>query len=156
MAITTNGTIEEYGTRDAVDDTSTSAITDGTVSAAADITAWTNTDDSAQAQLVLLWQYASGTISGSIDIHIRPINVDGTNDTPVPTTTDPIGYAGSFNIATGQAAATDTAYTKLITLTPFSTKTSQEYEIYLINNTGVTIAANWDLDIVPKAYNGAA
>ena len=156
MAITTDGTIEEYGTRDAVDDTTTSAVSDGAMSAAADITAWTNTDDAAFAQLVLLWQYPSGTITGNINIHVRPINVDGTNDTPQPTTTDQIGFAGSFNIATGQSATTDTAYTKLISLAPFATKSQQEYEFYLFNDSGVQMSANWDLDIVPKAWNGAA
>ena len=43
-----------------------------------------------------------------------------------------------------------------IPLSPFSTKTSQEYEFYLFNASGVAISANWDLDAVPKAYNGAA
>lgn len=154
MALTADSTIEEFGTKDPVDDGTTSAVSDGAMSASADISAWTNTDDVASVMLTLLWQYASGTIDGSINIHVRPINVDGTNDTPQPTTTDQLGYVGSFNIATAQAATTDTAYTKIITLVPFATKTSQEYEFYLFNDSGVAISANWDLDVTPKTYNG--
>ena len=156
MAINTDGTIEEYGTRDAADDTTTSSIADGVMSVAADVATWTNTDDAVEAQLILLWQYPSGTITGTIDVHVRPMNIDGTNDSPVPTATDKLNYAGSFNIETAQSATTDTAYTVKIPLSPFSTKTSQEYEFYLFNSSGVAISANWDLDIVPKAYNGAA
>lgn len=155
MPITTDGSIEEFGTRDAVDDGTTSAISNGAMSAAADVAAWTNDDDAAQVQLVLLWQYPSGTISGNIDIHCRPINIDGTVDSPQPTTGNRIGYVGSFEIDSGQAAATDVAYTAVISLVPFSTKSSQEYEFYIFNDTGVTVSANWDFDVVPKAFNGA-
>ena len=59
MAISTGSSIEVFGTKDAVDDTTTSAVNDGAMSAAADITAWTNTDDAITAQLILLWQYIS-------------------------------------------------------------------------------------------------
>lgn len=150
MAISTNAQIEFWGTTDPIDDGSTSAVSDGAMSVAADITAWTNDDDSPDAMLVLLWQYPSGTIDGNINIHVRPINVDGTNDPPAPTTTDQLGFAGSFEIATAQSATTDTVYTQIIPLTPFSTKTSQEYEFYLFNDSGVSMSANWDLDIIPK------
>ena len=152
MAISTDAAIETFGTTDAVDDGSTSAITDGSMSVAADVTAWTNDDDAPTVKLILLWQYPSGTIAGGINVHVRPINVDGANDPPTPTATGQVGFAGSFEIATAQAATTDTAYYAIIPLTPFSTKASQEYEFYLYNNTGVTISANWDLDVIPSTY----
>lgn len=152
MAIGTDAAIEVFGTTDAVDDTTTSSVADGAMSVAADITAWTNDDDAPLAMLVLLWQYPSGTIDGSINIHVRPINIDGTNDPPVPTATDQLGYAGTFQIATAQSATTDTPYTQIIPLLPFATKTSQEYEFYLFNDSGVSMSANWDLDIIPKAF----
>ncbi len=152
MAIETNDVIEKFGTKDALDDTTTSAVSDGAMSASADITAWTNDDDAPFAKLILLWQYASGTIDGDISIHIRPINVDGTNDTPQPTTSNKIGHCGLFEIDTGQTAATDTAYVAYVPLTPFATKTSQEYEFYLFNASGVGMSANWDLDIVPASF----
>ena len=156
MAIGTDAAIEVFGTTDPVDDGTTSAVNDAAMSAQADITAWTNTDDVPLAMLVLLWQYPSGTVDGTINIHVRPINVDGTNDTPQPTATDQLGYAGSFELETGQAVTTDTAYTQIISLMSFSTKTSQEYEFYLFNDSGVQMTANWDLDIIPKTFEPSA
>ena len=156
MAISTGRAIEVFGTLDAADDGTTSAISEGAMSAAADVTAWTNTDDAASVKLILNWQYPSGTIDGDIDSHVRPINVDGTSDTPQPTTANKIGHAGSFRIATNQSATTDTPYVKLISLVPFAVKTSQEYEFYLFNDSGVQISANWDLDVVPSAFGEAA
>ena len=156
MAINTDGTIEEFGTKDPLDDTTTSAVSDANMSVQADAAEWTNTDDAAEIQLVLMFQHASGAISGSINVHVRPIEVDGTNDTSIPTTADQLGYAGSFLMDASQATATDTFYTAKIPLTPFSTKTQQKYEFYLFNDSGQAMSANWDLDGVPKAYNGAA
>lgn len=155
MAIGTDAAIEVFGTTDALDDASTSSISDGAMSVAADITPWTNDDDAPLAQLVLLWQYPSGTIDGHINIHVRPINIDGTNDPPAPTASNQLGYAGSFQISPAQTATTDTVYTQIVSLQPFSTKTSQEYEFYLFNDAGVTVSANWDLDIIPKTFEPA-
>ena len=152
MAIGTGAAVEVFGTTDPVDDGTSLAVNNGAMSTSASISAWTNTDDAPLAQLILLWQYPSGTITGNIDIHVRPINVDGTNDTPVPTATDKVGYAGTFQIATALAATTDQAQMQIISLIPFQMKTSQEYEFYLFNDSGVQISANWDLDIVPKTF----
>ena len=105
MAIGTDASIEVFGTPDPIDDTTTSAISDHAMAAAADIAALTNTDNAAQATIILLWQYPSGTITGKIDLHIRPINIDGTNDAPIPTATDKTGYVGTFDVQTGQAVA---------------------------------------------------
>ena len=155
MAITTDATIFEFGTTDAADDGTTSSVSTGAMSASADVTIWTNDDDAAFASLVLNWQYASGTIDGHILLHIRPMNIDGANDSPVPTTTDQIGLAGRFEIDTTKATATDHAYLAAVDLRPFTMKAGQEFEFYLFNNTGVAISANWDLDVVPITYNGA-
>lgn len=151
MAIGTDAAIEVFGTTDPFDDTTTSAITDGNMCADADIAAWTNTDDAPFLKLILRFQYPSGTVDGNVDIHVRPINVDGTDDPPVPTTTNPTGYAGLFEISPGISATTDYPFVALISLQSFSTKTSQEYEIRIKNNTGVTISANWDLDGIPAS-----
>ncbi len=150
MTISTDSTIEFFGTTDAVDDTSTSAVNDGAFSVAADISAWTNDDDAPGAMLILRWQYPSGTIDGDIAVHVRPINIDGTDDPPAPTTSDPRGSAGGFEISTGQSTTTDTVYEAYVPFRTFATKTSQEYEFYLYNQSGVQMSANWDLDIVPK------
>ncbi len=155
MAIDTGSAIEKFGTLDPIDDGSTSAISDGAMSAHADITAWTNDDDAPIVKLIFLFQYPSGTLSGDIDVHVRPINIDGTNDSPQPTTSNKLGYAGSFDIDPGMAATTDVPYVCYVPLTPFSTKTSQEYEFYLFNDSGVPVSANWDLDAVSSALGAA-
>ena len=149
MAISTDDLILKFGTLDAVDDGSTSAITDGAVSAQADITAWTNDDDVENAALILRWQYTTGTIDGDIFIIARPINIDGTDDAPQPDSTYKGIRLGRFEIDPSQATSTDTVYMSFISLLPVTMKSSQEIEFYLWNETGVTIAANWDLDIVP-------
>ncbi|PCJ26700.1 MAG: hypothetical protein COA94_04705 [Rickettsiales bacterium] len=156
MAIGTDATIIVLGTTDVADDTSTSAIVDGVMSVAADITAWTNDDDAPFANFILNWQSAATTLTGNIFLHVRPINIDGANDSPIPTTADPIGRAGVFEIDGAKAINTDHPYLASIDLRPFTMKTSQEFEFYLFNNTGETIAANWDLDVVPLSFNGAA
>ena len=152
MAIGTDAAIIVHGTTDPVDDTTTSAISDGNMSVAADIATWTNDDDAPLAQLILNWQYPSGTIDGNISVHVRPINIDGTADPAVPTSTDPVGLANNFEIATAQAVTTDTPCMCIVSLLNFMMKTSQEYEFYILNSSGVQISANWDLDIVPMSY----
>lgn len=149
MAIGTNDAIIKFGTLDAVDDTTTSAITDGSMSVAADVTAWTNDDDAPGAILRLRWQYPSGTIDGNIKIYARPMNIDGTDDAPIPDAAYKQIYRGEFQIDTGQAATTDTVYLKYIDLYDIAQVTSQVYEIYIFNDTGVSVSANWDLDITP-------
>ena len=155
MAIGTDDAIVKFGILDAVDDTSTSAVNDGAMSVAADITAWTNTDDAPQAALILRWQYPSGTIDGDIEIYARPINIDGTDDAPVPDSSHKSHFLGSFDIDTGQAATTDTVYLASIVLEDVMMKTSQEIEFYLFNSSGVQMSANWDLDIVPVTIGPA-
>ena len=149
MAISTNDVVLKFGTLDAVDDGTTSAVNDAAMSAAADITAWTNDDDAPGAALILRWQYPSGTIDGNIEIYARPINIDGTDDQPQPDSTYKHAYVGQFTIDTAQAATTDTVYQIYVDLSHLTVKTSQEFEFYLYNDSGVQMSANWDLDIVP-------
>ena len=156
MTISTDASIVFHGTTDPVDDTTTSSVADGIMSVAADIAAWTNTDDAPSAQLILNWQYPSGTISGNISIHVRPINIDGTGDPSVPTETNPIGFAGNFEISTAQVVLTDTPAMVIVPLVNFMMKTSQEYEFYIYNQSGAAISAGWDLDIVPMTYGPKA
>ena len=149
MAIGTNDPILKFGTLDAVDDGSTSAVANGAMAAAADITAWTNDDDAPGANLILRWQYPSGTISGNIEIYARPINIDGTDDQPQPDAAYKHAYVGKFVIDPNQVAATDTVYNAYVSLWHLSMKTSQEFEFYPFNASGVSMSANWDLDIAP-------
>jgi len=150
MAIGTNDAIHKFGTQDVVDDTTTSAITNTSFSVAADITSWTNDDDAPLADMVLQWQYPSGTISAGavINIYAQLMNIQSTNDAAVPDASNKKTYLGFFQIDEGLAATTDEFVTAHIVLP--NTYSSQVYDFYLENKTGVTISANWNLWITPK------
>lgn len=151
MAIGTDAIVPFFGTTDALDDTSTSAITNGAMSVAADVISWPNTDDAPHANAILRFQHASGALTGHVNLHIRPMNVDGTDDVPAPDAADPLNYIGTFEINADKVTATDNVYIRAINLLPWIMETSQNFEFYIFNDTGQTISANWDLDIVPIA-----
>jgi hypothetical protein len=151
MAIGTNDAIHKFGTQDSIDDGSTSAITDGSFSVLADITSWTNDDDAPQGEIVFKWQYPSGTISAGagINIYARMMNIQGTNDANTPDATHPHKLLGRIKVDEGLAATTD-EYTDPVTILLPNTYSSQVYEFYFQNDTGVTISASWAAWITPK------
>lgn len=150
MTIATNDSIRKYGTEDTVSaGGGTSAVTNGSYSAAADAAAWTNDDDAAFASFVLTFQYPSGTINtGGIQLYARLINIDGTSDEPQPGTNFEGHQLGSFPTGTAMAATTNYP----IELGPVelpSKKSSQEYEFYVKNSCGVSMSAGWTLKVTP-------
>lgn len=150
MAIGSNDAIEKFGTLDTVSaGGGTSAVNDAAMSAAADAAAWTNDDDAPDVVLILKFQKPSGTPDGHIYIHVRPINVDGTDDAYQPDATDRVSQAGVFQVPTGLGNATDVTCVKQISLLPFQCKSSQEYEFYVFNDAGVTMSAGWTLKVRP-------
>ena len=153
MAIGTDANIDFFGTADQLDDTTTSAITDGSFSVAADISAWTNDDDAKLALFKIKWQYASGTIDTGARIHLyaRRMNIDSTEDENTPSATYRHAHVCSFIVDTALGTSTDQEILAVGSLEHLNAETSQQYEFYLENATGVTIAANWDLRIYPKA-----
>lgn len=155
MAIGTNVAVPFYGTLDPLDDTTTATVADNAASVANDVAPWTNSDDAPAAIVILRWQYATGTINGDIDLHIQPQGIDGT-DTPIPTFGNPMGYVGTFDVDASVGTATDQVNIRSINLLPWMTKTSQVFEFFLINRSGVIIAADWDLDIIPMAMGPKA
>lgn len=151
MAIGTDDSIHKFGTQDSIDDASTSAITDTSFSVAADITAWTNDDDAPLADIVFKWQYPSGTISAGagINVYARLMNIQSTNDANTPDASHTNKFLGRIPVDEGLAATTD-EYTDPITIVLPNTYTSQVYEFYFENDTGVTISASWAAWITPK------
>jgi len=149
MAIGTDDAVDKFGTQDNLDDTTTSAITNGSFSVAADHADWTNDDDAPIASVVLTFQYPSGTLDATahVKLHMALLNVDGTTDEALPDSSfDRV--VGVFGVDAGLGATTDVSIAEDIALP--NTKTSQEYSFRIENNTGVTISANWDLLITPK------
>jgi hypothetical protein len=151
MAIGTDAAIDFFGTQDTVTvGTGTSAVSDGAFSASGDVVSggWTNDDDAPIAEAVLTWQYASGTITGGIHLYARRMNVNGTADEPQPSLTCRRPYVGTFVLNTAQATTTDTTYA--ITIPLDNLYTSQVYEFYTENTSGVTMTAGWTVKITPK------
>jgi hypothetical protein len=151
MAIGADSTVYFYGTQDSVDDGSTSAITTGNFSAAADITSWTNDDDAPLADMVLLWQYPSGTISAGavVNVYAQLLNIQSTNDENVVDASNTKHLLGSFRVDEGLAATTNEyAGLKDVKLPSFAT--SQIIDFYFENQTGVSMSASWAVWITPK------
>lgn len=152
MAIGTSDAIRKYGTQDTVSaGGGTSAVSSTAYSASGDAATWTNDDDSDQATAVLTFQYPSGTITtGGVQLFCRLLNIDSTTDEPALTANWRGHYLGNFVTGTGMSATTNYA----LQCGPFvlpTTKTSQEYEFYVLNSCGVTMTAGWTLKITPVA-----
>lgn len=156
MAIGTNTAVPFFGTTDPLDDTTTGTIADDASSLTSDVIIWPNTDDAPAANVILRWQYATGTINGDIDLHIRPMDIDGTDDAPIPTFADPIAYVGTFQTDVSVPTATDQVNMRSINLLPWMMESGQSFQFFLINRSNVIIAADWDLDIIPIALGPKA
>lgn len=149
MAISTDSVIDFFGTQDSVDDGSTSSIADAAFSVAADITAWTNDDDSPSAVFVLRCQWATLPTDGTfIHLHGRKLNVQSTNDSPVPSAANQGEYMGSFYVDGDVSTATNTYLVTPQLVLP-NHITSQQYEFYLENQSGQTISSSWAAWITP-------
>lgn len=149
MAITTNATIEFYGTLDDLD-SSSGTVANNAYSVAGDLAAWTNDDDAPMATMVGLFTFSVAPTAGTtIDLFCRLLNIaDTTKDTQTPNDDQPVIYMGSYvldNVTTEQVLA--------IEIHLPNAKTSQEYEFYIKNNgTGQTLSSGWSLQITPKTY----
>jgi len=146
MTIGTDSAIDFFGTQDALDDGSTSAIVDAAFSVAADITAWTNDDDAPMASIVAFFDWAVAPDANSVvNVYVRLMNIDSTNDAETPDANYTHTYLGSLpinDVTTNQYIAIDVSLP--------NTVTSQVYEFYFENKTGQTIQASWTCKITPK------
>lgn len=150
MAIETNTLIDFFGTEDTVT-SSSSAVSDGAFSSSSDVTAWANDDDAVFADIVFTGQYPSGTLDDPAPVHLyeRKMNVDGSADEAQPDAGHKKGYIGTFFIDPNLGTATNTSDSIQIPLR--NNYTSQQYEFYIENQSGVQISAGWTLKITPKA-----
>lgn len=151
MTISTDSIIDFFGTQDVVD-SSSSAVVDAAFSVTADISQWTNDDDAELAAFALKFQYPSGTITnGGVHLYARLMNIDSTNDEPVPDTGWEEHYLGTFPTDSGLAVTTDNYLSLGHDAELPNMYTSQVYEFYIKNDCGVTLTAGWTLKITPKA-----
>ena len=149
MAIGTDALIDVFGTLDGLDDGATGSVTDGSFSADGDVAEWTNDDDAPEGAVDLVWQYASGTLDSNAHIIVRYAlaEVVSTHDEPVVDSGFPGHVFGVIFVDTNASTATDQHHRIRGPLQ--NGETSQKYRFYIENKTGVTISANWDMEITP-------
>lgn len=101
------------------------------------------------ADFVLTCSFGGGVGAGGfVRLYRQALNIDTTNDAPVPAATYPLLYMGSFVIPAG-AAGSSWAFP----LTDRKLIADQQY--YIENKTDQTISANWELKATPKTYEPA-
>lgn len=145
MAIGTNSLIEFFGTQDTLG-TSSAAVANDAFSVAGDLSTWTNDDDAPQASVVLLANFSvSPTANSSINLYLRPLNVQSTNDQDVPDANFQHAYVGSFPLND----VTTAQYINIQISLP-NNVTSQQYEFYVENKSGQSLPAGWDVYVTPK------
>jgi|WetSurSiteA1Bulk_404760.scaffolds.fasta_scaffold07063_3 hypothetical protein len=86
----------------------------------------------------------------TIDLYRRGLNVLSTLSEPEPDTNYKGTFVGSFLIDAVDPAATDQPYVLMgVPVLP------NQMQFYIQNNLGVTISANWDLDVILYTYRAA-
>jgi len=145
MAISTDAAIEFFGTQDTLG-TSSATVADAAFSIAGDLSTWTNDDDAPMASVTALIDYAvAPSANTSVNLYVRLLNTQSTNDNEIPDANYQHKFVGSFpvnDVTTNQYITIDIGLP--------NSKTSQEYEFYIENRTGQTIQAGWDIYVTPK------
>lgn len=151
MTISTGSLIEFFGTQDTLG-TSSAAVTNGSFSVAGDLSTWTNDDDAPRASVTLSCTYSSAPTANSVvNLYIRPLNIQSTNDQEVPDSNYLHTYVGAFPLND----VTSAQYISIDVTLP-NAYTSQQYEFYIENKAGQTLSAGWDLYVTPKTYGPKA
>jgi len=150
MAIGTDALIDFFGTQDVADDTSTSTISSGAFSVAADVASWTNDDDAPAAGFTLECQFDTTMPTvGHIGLFAHILNVQSTNDTEIPATNHLSHWLGNFKIPFSVAADTNFHAAVPYAVLP-NMITSQVYDFYIYNfGTSQTIGVDWNLWVTP-------
>lgn len=145
MVISTDAAIEFFGTQDTLG-TSSAAVADGAFSIASDLSTWTNDDDAPQATVVLLANFSvAPTANTSVNLYLRPLNIQSTNDQEIPDGNFQHTFVGSFplnDVTTAQYIS--------ISISLPNTVTSQQYEFYVENQSDQSLPADWDIFVTPK------
>ena len=145
-ALPTGSAIEFFGDQDTLG-TSSAAVADAAFSIAGDLSTWTNDDDAVSASVTLLANFSvAPTANTSINLYLRLLDVQSTNDGTVPDANFQHTYVGSFPL-------NDSTVAQYITIDiglPNSV-TSQDYEFYVENQSGQSLPAGWDIYVTPKA-----
>jgi len=145
MAIGTDAAIEFFGTQDTLG-TSSAAVSDTAFSIAGDLSTWVNDDDAPLASVTLLANFSvAPDANSSINLFLRLLDVQSTNDQDVPDANFQHVYVGSFPLND----VTTAQYITIIIKLP-NNITSQNYEFYVENQSGQSLPAGWDIFVTPK------
>jgi hypothetical protein len=106
-----------------------------------------------RADVVLMIAPTASIASTSTNIYLyrREINIDGTNDEPVPNTSNKQHYVGTFQAA----ASTTVSTTQYLQCTDVPLGGASDCEFYIENALGVNIPIGWTLKVTPKSDVGA-
>lgn len=150
MAISTDSAIDFFGTQTTITaGGGTSSVADAAFSVSGDVVSggWTNADDAKEAAMVFAGTYSvAPDANSSVDLYLRPLNIDGTNDQDTPDANFPHVYVGSFPLND----VTSAQYCTIVIALP-NVYTSQVYEPYIQNNGGQTLSAGWTIKATTKA-----
>lgn len=105
--------------------------------------------DYLDGEFALTVTYSSAPTAGTtISLILRPLNIDGTSDTPAPSATYLNEFFGSFM---------PVATTGSQTLRCFASDVPRMFAAYIFNNaTGQTIQSGWSLKFTPVTYSSAS
>lgn len=90
----------------------------------------------------------TGTTGSVIDIYMRPLNFEGTNDAQAPSATHQHTWVAS--IPYDSAVTTSTFYHR--TPVVANPHPLTECAFYIANRTGQTLSAGWTLKVTPISY----
>jgi hypothetical protein len=127
------------------------SIADGAFSLSSDIDTVVNNSNIrylyAKVILTLNDLSAAPSAGKTVDLYRRGINVSAALSEPEPDTNYKGTFVGSFLIDAVDPAGTDQPYVIMgVPLLP------NQMQFYIQNNLGVTISANWDLDVIPYTF----
>jgi len=144
MTIGADANIDVFGTQDTLG-TSSSAVADGAFSVAADLSTWNNDDDVREGFAIISPNFSIAPDANSgVDLFIRPLNIQSTNDAEVPDANMLQGFLGTFDLND----VTTAQYPWMFFRIPNS-YTSSDYEFYTLNNSGQSMPAGWDMFVTP-------
>ena len=97
------------------------------------------------AEFVLTATFATAPTEGrAVNLLARPLNIDGTNDAPVPEAGRPTHYVGSFIVDN----TTSTQYLNLQGIVAYDLPREADY--YLHNGADQAVSAGWKLVVTPR------
>lgn len=143
-----NEAIYAWGTQKTLE-ASGASFANSTIVQANDNTYSTDTDGAGFPDAVFVLKIQFGTTTSienkAISLFARPLNIDGTNDSPAPTATYLERFVGSF-VLSASASGTD----QYLSLDAYNLPREAEY--YLTNGSGQTASAGWTLKVTPRTY----